>query len=149
GWSRDDDVVFSGNPSSWTLSLEAFFYLTHPWIDRLLGRTGRRVALGVLLALPVLAAVLYLARSEIPALQDLPRPVLRLWEFCLGMALAHTIRLGWRPRIPVPLALGALLVVCAGIFLGPIMAPELWEGLRLGALAPVLIPAACAVVICA
>jgi len=135
GWSRNDDVVFSGNPASWTLSLEAFFYLTHPWIDRVLGRAGRRVALGVLLALPVLAAVLYLARSEIPALEGLPRPVLRLWEFCLGMTLAHATRLGWRPLIPVPLALGALAVVGAGIFLGP--------------LAPVVIPTACALVICA
>jgi peptidoglycan/LPS O-acetylase OafA/YrhL len=149
GWSRDTDVVFSGNPASWTLSLEAFFYLTHPWIDRVLGRTGRRVAVGVLFALPVLAAVLYLARSEIAALQDLPRPVLRLWEFCLGMTLAHAIRLGWRPLVPVPLALGALLVVCAGIFLGPIRAPELWASLHLGPLAPVIIPTACALVICA
>lgn len=149
GWSGDTDVVFSGNPASWTLSLEAFFYLTHPWIDRVVGRAGRRVALGVLLALPVLAAILYLARSEIPALQDLPRPVLRLWEFCLGMALAHVIRLGWRPLVPAPVALGALLTVCAGIFLGPILAPGPWASLRLGPLAPVIIPTACALVICA
>lgn len=149
GWSSNNEVVFSGNPASWTLSLEAFFYATHPWLDRVLGRTGRRAALAVLFAIPVVAAILYLARAEIDALAHLPRPVLRLWEFCLGMALAHAVRLGWRPRLPVPVALGVLFAVCAGVFLGPLRAPGLWESLRLGPLSPVLIPAGCAVVIAA
>lgn len=149
GWSLKSEVLFSGNPASWTLSLEAFFYATHPWIDRLLRRAGRQAALAVLFAIPVAGALLYLGRSEFEAFTRIPWPVLRLWEFCMGMALAHALRLGWRPRLRVPAALGVLLAVCVVVVVGPVLAGGTWEWLRLGHLSAVAIPVACAVVISA
>jgi peptidoglycan/LPS O-acetylase OafA/YrhL len=150
GWASNPTVVFSGNPAAWTLSLEAFFYATHPLLHRILLRVGRQGAQCAVVALPVVAAALYLARAAgVPGLEDLPRPVLRLWEFALGMALAQAVRLGWRPRVPVPLAVAVLGVAAVGIWAGPHVAAAAWTTLRVGVLAPVIVPVVCALLIVA
>lgn len=115
GWSRDPVVLFAGNPASWTLTAEMFFYAMHPFITRVLRLFSKRGALWAavtLLALSVAARTLILLDTD-GWLAGLPWPILRLNEFVVGMCLAWAIRLGWRPRIPVwvPIVLlGAFLL---------------------------------------
>lgn len=103
GWWRDPAVLFSGNPVSWTLTSEAFFYSVHPWLSRVLRRWAVR---GSLVAAGVSIAVMF-AFGAAPVLSPgswlaaLPLPILRVPEFVLGMCLAWAMRHGWRPRIPV------------------------------------------------
>lgn len=101
GWSRDPTILFSGNPAAWTLTCEAFFYALHPFVNRVLGKVGRR---GALLAAGGVIAVALAYRIALllwPAslLAQAPWPLLRLTEFVLGMAIAQAIRCGWRARL--------------------------------------------------
>lgn len=115
GWSRDPAILFSGNPASWTLTVEAFFYALHPFIMKAMGRISGRTAMiaagGVLLA--SVAARFVMVAQPAGVAPDLPWPVLRVNEFLIGMCLAWAIRSGWRPRIPVwiPFALIAAYVL--------------------------------------
>lgn len=115
GWSRDPVVLFAGNPASWTLTAEMFFYAMHPFITRVLRLFSSRGALwtaATLLALSVAARTLILLNTD-GWLAGLPWPILRLNEFVIGMCAAWAIRLGWRPRIPVwvpVVLLGAFLL---------------------------------------
>jgi peptidoglycan/LPS O-acetylase OafA/YrhL len=109
GWSRDPAILFAGNPASWTLTAEAFFYALHPFITMVV----RRLSLvGALLAAAGVIAFAFGTRGFIALhpggfVAELPWPVLRLNEFVLGMCLAWAFRKGWLPRIPliVPVAL--------------------------------------------
>lgn len=122
GWSRDANVLFSGNPASWTLSCEAFFYALHPAADRALARTTRRGALwaaGGVVGVAVLLRVLVMSGGEVGmTIGALPWPVLRLTEFLLGMALARAVALGWRPRVRVGLVATAVGAVGAWLVTG-------------------------------
>ncbi|MCH6231346.1 acyltransferase [Microbacterium sp. CFH 31415] len=118
GWSRDPVILFAGNPASWTLTAEAFFYALHPFITLVV----RRLTLvGALAAAGGVVAFAFATRGWIALdpggmVGALPWPVLRLNEFVLGMCLAWAFRKGWLPRIPliVPVALiGAWLVTLA------------------------------------
>ncbi|PZE24826.1 acyltransferase [Curtobacterium sp. MCLR17_055] len=98
----------AGNPVSWSLACEAFFYLTFPFLIRLL----RRAHPAVLAALAVLAAVLVLvAPVLVPHLPGSPVPAswppARFPEFLLGVLTAALVRSGaWRgPRLTVPVLL--------------------------------------------
>jgi len=101
GWSRDPTVMYSGNPTAWTLTLEAFFYTLFPFLALALRRTGRRGAGLVVVGLLTLAGALRALTQLDPGgwVAGLPFPVLRVDEFALGMALAWAMRLGWRPRL--------------------------------------------------
>ncbi|MBF4621452.1 acyltransferase [Clavibacter sp. VKM Ac-2542] len=105
----------AGNPVSWSLACEAFFYLLFPLLIRLLsGRTARTlvavsaVALGVMLIAPAVAAA-----SPVP-MSASATPLLRLPEFVIGIAAALLLRQRqWqppRPRVAVPLAVAGYLV---------------------------------------
>ncbi|MFS0795523.1 acyltransferase family protein [Microbacterium sp. 1P10AE] len=99
----------AGNPASWSLVCEAFFYLTFPLVIRLVaGRSAR-----VLWAVAAAALVLVAAAPQIAAVSPVPMsaastPLLRLPEFVLGVVLALLMKqTAWRPaplRIAVPLA---------------------------------------------
>ena len=115
GWSREPAVLFAGNPAAWTLTAEMFFYALHPFLTKVLrllsGRAALLVAAGIL-ALSFAARILMVIDPG-GWLAGLPWPILRLNEFMIGMCLAWSIRLGWRPRIPVavPVALLAAFIV--------------------------------------
>ena len=101
GWWRESTILFSGNPASWTLTVEAFFYALHPFLARPLAKLGRAGALwgaGATAAFAVAQrTVLILDPGGWFAL--LPWPLLRVNEFILGMMLAWAFRQGWRPRL--------------------------------------------------
>jgi peptidoglycan/LPS O-acetylase OafA/YrhL len=149
GWSTAPGILFSGNPAAWTLSCEAFFYALHPALNRPLRRVSGRAALLLAAAVVAGAAVFYLLRVEAPALHlDLvPQPVLRLWEFVLGMALGRAVRSGWRPRLHPLVGSGLLALGAAAIWGVPRFGSHLNGADRFVRLVPVLIGVLCAVVI--
>ena len=151
GWSTSPGILFSGNPAAWTLSCEAFFYALHPALNRPLRRATSRTALLLAGAVVLGAAVFYLLRVEAPALRlDLvPQPVLRLWEFVLGMALGRAVLSGWRPRLRPVVAYGLLALGAAAIWWVPRFGSHLNGADRFVRLVPVLIGVLCAVVIVA
>jgi peptidoglycan/LPS O-acetylase OafA/YrhL len=57
----------------------------------------------------------------------MPRPVVRITEFALGMCLAWAVRQGWRPRLPpwvgYLLAIIFLTWLSASVLLGPVPGP--------------------------
>lgn len=114
GWSRDPVILFAGNPASWTLTVEAFFYALHPYFAKVIRRVtvrGSLIIAGGVLALTAATRTFIVAQPD-TWLAGLPWPVLRLPEFVLGICLAWAVREGWRPRIPfwLPLALLAAWV---------------------------------------
>lgn len=116
-WAMSPAVYFGGNPASWSLSDEAFFYSIFPAvIRRFLRRRVWQLAL-IALACVVLTWVLYLALTHYPPEHRwvtklaIASPLYRVLEFLLGMATASAIRLGWRCRVPVWAAIALLAVV--------------------------------------
>jgi peptidoglycan/LPS O-acetylase OafA/YrhL len=100
----------AGNPVSWSLACEAFFYLLFPLLIRLLADRAARtivavtaVSLVVMLSGPAIAAA-----SPVP-MSAMSTPLLRLPEFVIGITAALLLgRRRWqppRPRIAVPLAI--------------------------------------------
>lgn len=135
GWSRDPVVLFAGNPASWTLTAEAFFYSLHPFISMLLRRltmVGAIIAAGGVAAF-ALGTRVFIELSPGSAIAGLPWPILRLNEFVLGMCLAWAFRRGWLPRIPLVIPV-VLLVAWFGVLAA---LPDQQETLALyGAVAP-------------
>jgi peptidoglycan/LPS O-acetylase OafA/YrhL len=99
----------AGNPASWSLVCEAFFYLTFPLVIRLVAGRSARVLWSVAAAALVLAALApaIAAGSPVP-MSAASTPLLRLPEFVLGVVLALLMKqTAWRPtplRFAVPLA---------------------------------------------
>lgn len=109
GWSNDPQILFSGNPAAWTLTVEFFFYAIHPWILRVVRLFSTR-GLRVMLAGIVVVAFLYRALvifSPEGWWALLPTPIIRGSEFLLGIGMAVLLRRGVCLRIPtaVPLVL--------------------------------------------
>lgn len=110
-----DPFRAGGNPPSWSLSCEAFFYALFPGLapafGRLRPRNSLRVIAGVLAAMALYtlayAAVARSGASWASAVSSYTNPVYRLGEFAIGIALAVAMRHGWRPRISLRSALSA------------------------------------------
>lgn len=100
----------AGNPASWSLVCEAFFYLSFPFLIRPLVRASNRTLVVVVVASLVLVAVMpqLAAVSPVP-LSAASTPLLRMPEFVIGVSLALLMKNSdWRPvrlAIAVPLAL--------------------------------------------
>lgn len=112
GWVPHLDPVFPGNPVSWTLSCEAFFYLCYPLLMAFLARRSRRQLLIVVGAL-VVAALAWrtyagLNLSDYLVSWSLRTPVFRMWEFVLGIVLALAMRRGFEIRGSVAALTAAL-----------------------------------------
>jgi len=99
----------AGNPASWSLVCEAFFYLSFPFLIRPLVRASNRT-LGVVV---VASLVLVALAPQIAAVSPVPMsaastPLLRLPEFVIGMSLALLMKSStWQPVrlfVAVPLA---------------------------------------------
>lgn len=119
GWSSDPEIFFAGNPASWSLTYEAFFYLLHPAILFLLLRLRQRGAVVFVIAT---IGVMFAYRAAAVLAPDsiitaVPAPVVHLPEFAIGMGLAWAFRCGWRPAIPGAVGVGLLGAVIAGFVL--------------------------------
>lgn len=115
-WFPDNDVAFALNAVSWSLSVEAAFYLVAPWL--IAGLQSRRST-----ALWAIAAVWWGITATIGLILVLEGrdvwaytlPLVRSGEFTLGVALAEGLRrldphsLGF--RVIPPMWIGVLLVV--------------------------------------
>jgi len=102
----------AGNPVSWSLVCEAFFYLAFPLLFRMLRPASQRVLWAVA---AVAVTLVWLAPVVVPlmpgALSSYTFPPARLPEFCLGMVLAMLMR--YRAFVGSPIWL-ALVVSAAG-----------------------------------
>lgn len=110
GWWLAPNILFSGNPAAWTLTVEAFFYALHPLFVRGVARLSQRGALiagGVVFALAVTLRGGAIFAPDL--LGHIPEPIMHLPSFVLGMLLAWAYRQGWRLRMPVLIPAGALI----------------------------------------
>ncbi|BEP13590.1 acyltransferase [Acidothermaceae bacterium B102] len=107
-WIPKENVYYALNGVAWSLSAEAFFYLTFPlYADRLKG-CGRAVRRGIFVAaVLVLVALAVVGQSRIPAAQYTGTqaagfwlwliyncPLVRVLEFVMGVILALEVRDG-------------------------------------------------------
>jgi peptidoglycan/LPS O-acetylase OafA/YrhL len=102
-WVPLSSYYFSFNPVSWSISVEWFFYLSFPFLLYLMLSRGG-VWLALLATFLPLAAILLITalcdvpdysgeRDELTTLGLLHiSPVVRLWEFCVGIALQQSMR---------------------------------------------------------
>jgi peptidoglycan/LPS O-acetylase OafA/YrhL len=111
-------VFYFGNSPAWSLSCEAFFYTLFPVLRARLGRyTVRQLQLIVVLVVCAQVSMLAIAHAIMSAgpLRDnylYVNPLLRVYEFAIGVALALAVRRGWRPAVS-PLV--AFIVLMAGV----------------------------------
>nr|WP_275402553.1 acyltransferase [Streptomyces sp. SID13031] len=102
GWSNDSAILYGGNPASWTLSVEAFFYAYFPFVQRLTVRLkavgGLVLCVSVLVIGGLYRLALFHFKDVVPIL---PQPILHSVAFLFGIGLAIMLRSGWKPRIPV------------------------------------------------
>ncbi|MDX3258049.1 acyltransferase [Streptomyces sp. MI02-2A] len=112
-WFPKPVIFTGGNPAAWSLSDEAWFYLIFPALLALLA--GRRARVWLWTAISVVCAALVLW----PALSGLP-PVTRGWaldylpltrslQFVLGVVAGLAVKRGWRPRLPLSVAIGLVI----------------------------------------
>lgn len=128
-WIPAKDWYFSVNSVNWSLSVEAFFYLTFPLYARSIMRMRARAAFtlaGALLAGMALVALVFGGDIVLKGGWQLPAspgvwivyisPAVRIMEFVLGIVLVSLLRKGALPRVPVSLAWISLAVawVAAG-----------------------------------
>ena len=112
-WVPSASTYFAGNPASWSLSCEMFFYALHPLLVRR-ALLLRLAAIGVATGL-ILAVVFVVARFSTNWFSDevvgwllYISPIFRVGEFLLGVALAVAIKRGF--RLPLGVIPAALLV---------------------------------------
>jgi len=135
----------SGNPVSWSLVVEAFFYFCFPLLIWLLARRSARVIGAVVAVSTVLVAVVpaIAAASPIP-MSAASTPLLRLPEFVIGMGIALLLKNStWRPP---HLSLSvALSVVGYAAFIAPsVPGTEIYPALAFTVLAFALLIASLA-----
>jgi peptidoglycan/LPS O-acetylase OafA/YrhL len=89
-WLPSQGSVLSYNGVSWSLSVEAFFYLCFPW---LLGAMRSRGPAPLLVGSFIIGLLIVVASTFLPPAQMLYvwpfNPGTRLFEFVLGMAACH------------------------------------------------------------
>lgn len=111
-WFPDWRIVFSGNAVSWSLSCEAFFYLVAPFLI-VWSRTQptSRLLVVCLGWLGLMSGVAGAAGLSGPYLDvwAYTLPIVRSGEFVLGILLATLVLRGWRPRVPLTVALAGAL----------------------------------------
>ncbi len=128
-WVPATSTHFSGNPVSWSLSCELFFYASFPFLlTRLepLRRRGRWAAMlgaaGATMAFPLAAAATLPATTASWAVYVLP--LARLPEFVLGVLLALELREGRLARVRPAFALASIAVgIGVATLLPPVFRP--------------------------
>jgi peptidoglycan/LPS O-acetylase OafA/YrhL len=119
-WSYSTPIFFGGNPASWSLSDEAFFYAGFPFVvRRLLGRKALQLALVafacIALTWGLYALFRYVDSSIVVRTIFTHSPLYRCLEFVLGVCVAAAIRGGWRTRVPVNVAILLLAAAVLGL----------------------------------
>ena len=125
-WVPDSGIYFAWNAVSWSLSVEAFFYILFPFIAPAilsLGSKGtsylRAAALLFVVAMGVYAALTLPDTLEQPntfeSWATYISPATRLAEFVIGMTLVHAVR---GPRIRVGKTLSVAILVVAYLLSG-------------------------------
>lgn len=114
-WVPTVTTYFAGNPASWTLSCEMFFYALHPFLVR--PSLALKPAVLAAATAVVLAAVFVVARwspdwfsLRIVGWLLYISPLFRVGEFLLGVALAAALKRGFRVPfgvIPAAILAGA------------------------------------------
>ncbi|MFI2374392.1 acyltransferase family protein [Streptomyces sp. NPDC018964] len=113
-WVPDRQILSGGNPAAWSLSDEAWFYALFPLLLTLpFLRTARRRTVTAIVVCLASAGV-WLAGSVMT--DSLVRlwaldyfPPTRTLQFVLGVAAGIAVKRGWRP--PVPLSVAVVLVL--------------------------------------
>ncbi|WP_165956785.1 acyltransferase family protein [Kribbella antibiotica] len=116
GWSNNPDILYGGNPASWTLSIEAFFYAFFPFLHRITSKLKIVGALVLAAAAVAIACGYRLTQYHWAELPALPPPLLHTVAFLVGIAIAIALRSGWTTRLPAwlgYLAVGGGLLVLA------------------------------------
>jgi peptidoglycan/LPS O-acetylase OafA/YrhL len=133
-WFIHLNPAFPGNPVSWTLSCEMFFYAVFPWVIRPLARA--RVAT-LAFAGAFFAVALLLAGSLAYHYEDfstaeaiIRMPLFTVGQFLIGICLALAMRRGARVRLPlIPgvLALTAWIYLYYNVLPHHGKAGQIWE----------------------
>lgn len=126
-WVPAGGYVVAFNGVSWSLSCEAFFYLSFPFLIRMVSKEQKTVLLAVFVYGSIVALGIYISVSfSGPAENYLlgTMPLYRLGEFVLGMILALMIRRGCRPRI----RLGHAVAITLGLYVSLIVASAVASG---------------------
>lgn len=120
GWSNNPEILFSGNPAAWTLTVEAFFYMLHPWVNKLLQPLRRRGTILLIIAAWGAVVGYQIVINVVPGtvLAQAPMPLRRLGEFVIGMGLAQLAILGWRLKVPPIVGYGLLAAFTAVLVVG-------------------------------
>ncbi len=108
-WVPDETVYFAGSAVFWSLSCEAFFYVTFPLIRRLTRALTSRglwiVAGGAgIVSLSVAGVGVGFSESQQLTWAVVVFPLVRLPEFVIGVCLGSLMARGWAPRIPLTAA---------------------------------------------
>ncbi|GAB3939488.1 acyltransferase [Kribbella albertanoniae] len=122
GWSNNPTILYGGNPASWTLSIEAFFYAFFPFLHRATAKLKLGGALVLAAAAVVIAGGYRLTQYNWVDLPTLPPPLLHAVAFVVGIAIAIVLRSGWIPPLPAwtgYLAIGIGLAVLTYTFRHP------------------------------
>jgi peptidoglycan/LPS O-acetylase OafA/YrhL len=104
--------MFPGNPVSWTLSCEMFFYALFPFVVRPLIRRSSEVVMGVIAAslatMFVVSSLGYHFLSASDAGGVVRLPAYTFGQFLIGICLALLLRRGYRCRVPLSAGIVAL-----------------------------------------
>ena len=151
-WVPAPSVYFAGNPASWSLSCEAFFYAVHPFIVRHVLKWRSMALFGAVGAtLVVLYVVADLAidwPARIAGWLLYVGPIYRIGEFLIGIGLAIALKRGFRSPIgviPATFLLGAWFILYYNV--GPHLSVSLQ--ITLGVLRYASLPALYALIIAA
>ncbi|MGN8132646.1 acyltransferase family protein [Paenarthrobacter sp. 22069] len=153
-----DSYRLGGNSPSWSLSVEAFFYILFPFIVKPLARMTIRkswmtIGASGFLMVAWHGAYLVATKSDTPflsAFSAYTNPVYRLGEFVIGVALATAMRQGWRPRLSVSSAAAlALFGYVALAVLNAAVQHSSGSGIPLSALDLLYLPLTVLLVACA
>ncbi len=136
GWRVVNVVAW--NPPAWSLSVEAVFYLSFPFLAVLIARLRARLLvplLGALWALTMLAPLVWLLRTGTPAAPFLTNhPLVRLPEFLIGVIVGLIFMRSPRPsrhiaRVPA-------VTLCAIVAVLAMLPVSLYPFLQVGLLDP-------------
>ena len=111
-WVPDPVYASAGNPAAWSLSDETFFYAVFPLLlAALAGRRARTWAwtaalccAALFLVWPAAASVTSDTFLRVWTLDYVP--LTRSLQFVVGVVAGLAVRRGWRPRVPLPAAVG-------------------------------------------